>query len=431
MYYSVVPTPQVRRAGWYIVAASLVVIVVATLQPEAGRSETASFCLICGPNGGVDAILNFLLFLPLGIGLAMSGTPWRRAIVALACCSALIEMAQLYFIAGRNAALGDFLTNSIGGAVGFLIARTARVWGRPTPRVALRLVLGWALWWLALQTIVSFAFTPAFPNSFYYGQIAHSFRNMATFEGKVLAADIGGTPIPDSLLPNSQALRERLGHAAAVRLVVIPAGPTSDVAPILRIADRERREILILAQKGTDVVFGVRNGGVALRLRPSLFSISNAFPVHAKAADSIADTLLLSGRYGGDAVTMQIQRKATIDARRYSLSAPLGWTLLWPAQWDVNGSALEKLLTLLWTASLLVPLGYWVTRSVNKKQFSSGSTIGIVVGLLALLAIGLLLIPFLFGLAAPSVADWLAALAGIGVGSIAVLRLFGGARTTR
>ncbi|HKC81976.1 MAG TPA: hypothetical protein VKB91_12335, partial [Gemmatimonadaceae bacterium] len=67
------PAPQVRRLGWFLAGASIILICVATLTPQSGHSETSPFCILCGSLGGVDAVLNVLLFLPFGIGLALSG----------------------------------------------------------------------------------------------------------------------------------------------------------------------------------------------------------------------------------------------------------------------------------------------------------------------------------------------------------------------
>lgn len=416
---TVAPTPQVRRVGNAIVAVSIVAILIATLLPEARQPQVSPFCLICGSNGGLDAILNFLLFLPLGVGLALSGVPARRAILVITICSALIEIAQLVFISGRSAALGDLITNSLGGAAGFAIGGNRSRWLRPSSTLAAKLAFSWAAFWIALQMAISYAFTPALPNSLYYGQIAHTFAEMATFRGDVLSAEIGGVPVPDSRVTDSRALRERLRNGANASVRVIPREPTSGVAPILGVADKYRRGILIVAQKGTDFVFGMRNQAAALRLRLSLFSIHDVFPANPISRDWIGDTLALSASYDRSAVTMQISGKSGRQLGRYSISPPLGWTLVSPIQWYVSGSPTEKVITLLWTAFLLSPLGYWAGRISSEKQTS----IMILAALGLVLIVGFVFTPYLFGLEPVSLANWAAAVCGLAGGRLLERRL--------
>src|SRR5687768_12714674 len=117
--------PRLRTIGVIAAVASVMVIAFATLRPEAAPTVTVNFCLICGSRGGVDAILNFFLFLPLGAGLALTAARPSRALFAVVVLSALIELAQFVAISGRDASFGDLLTNSIGGTTGFAIGRYA------------------------------------------------------------------------------------------------------------------------------------------------------------------------------------------------------------------------------------------------------------------------------------------------------------------
>ena len=108
---------------------------MATLTPAPGDPVGSRVCLICGANGGVDAILNVLLFVPFGAGLALAGVRFRWAILVVILLSACVETAQL-FIPGRDTSLGDLATNTIGGALAYTLVRSAGVWLRPPPRFA-------------------------------------------------------------------------------------------------------------------------------------------------------------------------------------------------------------------------------------------------------------------------------------------------------
>src|SRR5437868_11227519 len=57
-----------REIGRAIVALSAAVIVGVTLRPVRGPSVHHFGCVFCGELGGVDFILNALLFVPLGVG---------------------------------------------------------------------------------------------------------------------------------------------------------------------------------------------------------------------------------------------------------------------------------------------------------------------------------------------------------------------------
>src|SRR5712671_5089788 len=188
MKTTVAPAPHLRRVGLIIILASLAAIAIATLLPDTGPAVGSHFCLICGSVGTVDALLNIILFLPLGVGLALIGVRAKNAVIWMFALSALIETAQFFVISGRDATVGDVLTNTLGGALGFAIVRYHGIWLRPPPRIARNLALGWAAIWLIVQVISSYAFTLSLPHTQYYGQIARKLGNFAIFPGTVLSA---------------------------------------------------------------------------------------------------------------------------------------------------------------------------------------------------------------------------------------------------
>ena len=230
---TVAPAPHVRRAGLVITFASLVAIAFATLLPSPGPAVDSHFCLVCGSLGGLNAVLNVFLFVPLGIGLALAGFTGKRAIFITCVLSALIEAAQFSMIAGRDSTIGDVLTNTLGGALGFAIGRYAASWLRPPPRIARNLAMGWATLWFAIQIISSFGVAPSLPDSQYYGQIARVFWNFEVFRGRVLTASIDGVQIPNTALADGRRVRRLLLDGATVATTVIPAEPTRDVAPVV------------------------------------------------------------------------------------------------------------------------------------------------------------------------------------------------------
>ncbi len=95
------------------------VILLLTLRPGRGSSPVFSqfFCFICGAWGVEMSILNFLLFLPLGLALSLHHWNPRKVAASIFLLTVGIEFLQA-FIPGRYPSLGDVFFNSLGGIVG-------------------------------------------------------------------------------------------------------------------------------------------------------------------------------------------------------------------------------------------------------------------------------------------------------------------------
>jgi len=415
---TVASTPQLRRLGRLLVVAGVAIICGATLIPQSGQPETTAFCIVCGSLGGVDFLLNILLFVPLAVGLALSGTKPSNALVGMIAFSVAIEVLQFFFISGRDASIGDVLSNSIGGALGFVVARHAYVWRFPSARAARRLCVGWGALWLLIQLISSYAFTPQLPGDRYYGQIARVFENMATFGGQVLSANIDTVTVPDFGFARTADIREALSRNGRVKATVIPAGPTPKIAPILRVANEEKQEIVMLGQNGSDLVFGVRTGAANLRLREPRFVLRRIFPAAANGAQLVlSDTLKLAGEYSTRSAVIRVDSAAVQHQRVFPVTPSLAWMLILPANRYLDGGRLESILSVLWVAALLVPLGFWIGFLFRDGQKPGAPpTITLIGGVLALLVMGFVLIPMWMGLRPASASIWLGSLVGLVAG---------------
>ena len=188
-------TQHTALAGRLLTAAATACIGIATLLPSSGPAPPfRPFCLACGDLGGTDVVLNVLLFLPLGVGLGLQGTRRRTAISGMVAASLIIEFLQV-FIPGRDANLGDVLTNSLGGAIGFLLAAHRETLLRPSKYFERILLATWCMVWLAITTISAYALVPSPTQSQYYGLIARDLgTNLRTRPGKELLAALG---LPD------------------------------------------------------------------------------------------------------------------------------------------------------------------------------------------------------------------------------------------
>ena len=420
MQGNVASTPHLRRIGGVVTILSMAAILFATLLPESGETVTSHLCLVCGSRGTVDVILNVLLFLPLGVGLALLGVPAKRGILMMCALSVLIETAQLLTIPGRDATIGDVLTNTLGGILGFAASRETRIWLRPTPGEATFFIVSWAGMWLAIQTISSFAFVPSIPESQYYGQLAPSLGNFAVFPGRVVTAGLEGIPIPNAAFDDSRDARLRLLHGATVTATVVAAETTREIAPIVRVADAEERELVLLAQNGTDLLFAIRSGAQALRLRPPLLALPQVFAKSALERRTIADTLGVSGRYVSREVRMSARTASETHRVRIPLTSSLGWTLVLPSQWFIEGTPAEQAVSGIWVACLVLPFGYWAPYAARHLWAQNASRVRAGLLWLAGLAVvygGLVGAPYAFGLTATPFREWLAALAGLLMGT--------------
>src|SRR5688572_27824066 len=159
-----------RQAGILIAVLAVGAIAVLTLRP--GPAYVPSLppgCIICGEYGAADAILNVLLFVPLGLGLGLMGMRSGRALLAGMVLSLLIETWQI-ILPGRDASLGDLITNSTGALLGAVLARRGPILVAPSQRQSRWLYAAWAVGVLIMLASVALLFSPSLPHSVWYSQ---------------------------------------------------------------------------------------------------------------------------------------------------------------------------------------------------------------------------------------------------------------------
>lgn len=115
-----------ERLAWGAAALVWAVgLAAVTLTPNGGPvARILSFCLLCGERGTADAVLNVVLFVPLGLLIGRR----RGALVALALgvmVAVGVETAQL-LLRGRYSNVGDLLWNGAGAWLGGLLAPAVR-----------------------------------------------------------------------------------------------------------------------------------------------------------------------------------------------------------------------------------------------------------------------------------------------------------------
>ncbi len=375
--------------------------------------------MLCGDTGTTHFILNMALFAPLGIGLGLAGVPVPRVLVIGAIASLSIETAQYFVIAGRDASIGDFLANSLGGALGACASRRSMLF--PSRHRARRLVFVALAGWLAVAAVTEWALTPVLPATPYVLQWKSERVQFAYNHGRPLSSSLNGVAITPGPLPN----RGRDG--IALQATVAPSIPLVYLSDFVTVFGAENQEIVILAQQGRAMVFRARLRASDLRLRNPGIAIDGVFPgitrflLRGPLYDTVpldASTISFLGNawtvdstpisIAGEARHMRLsvtamKRGEQLHASQ-ALTPELGWSLLWPK--DVTlGSARSHAISAFWIALLLMPLGYW-------SALAGWRTPVTLVTATAALTLGLAAIPITFGASPSEIPVWFGGAAG-------------------
>ena len=363
-------------------------------------------CLVCGELGGQDFLLNIILFVPLGIGLGLTGISRLVALSTVVLTTAAVESLQYTVIIGRHASLSDLVSNSIGGWLGITLASRWRAFVLPGRRAA-RWQAGLAMvGWLAIEMGSGLLLSVSVPPATYFSAWAPEFPELPGFEqfrGSVLGASVDEIAIPPARLTNSSALRERLEAGQfTLQVRATPGAPSSILAPLVRVRYGGQTEVLLLAQLGTDFVYRVRTHSADLRLlNPTL---------HLVVSQPLAD--MFQVRAGRDLGRMFIE--VSSNEREYrrdlAISPSWGWSFLIP--FDYSFGPEVHFLTGLWIAGLLLPVAYWAQRAADGRR-GKWQAAG---ALVALVILGLGACPQIAGLPPVHWSEWLAAAAGAAVG---------------
>lgn len=394
------------QTGLILTALGWIAVIALTLYPSPQQADTAAntsiWCLVCGELGMVDVTLNILLFIPLGVGLGLLGVSRYRALFAVALTTLTIEVLQLSIVEGRDASLSDLVTNIIGGAAGYWLARHWLAVLHPPRHASLAIAAAGAAGWLLIQGFTGFALQRVLPRSVYYGQWAPSLGQFEQFTGRVVSVRLDSTPLPGTRLTDSEGIRESLlARHSVLEVRALSGEPTIDVAPIFSIFDDRQREIVLVGQDGQDLIYRVRTRTSPLGLRSPALRLGNALPPDAGVR------VELRARYTPGHYHLEAEIGGTSYSRDLALSTSWGWTFLLP--FDHAFGAEMPWLTILWVGGLLLPAGYYAGRSrLGGRQAG--------VALMLLLATGLVVIPALASFAIVHPLEWMAGVLGPVVG---------------
>ncbi|HEU4642455.1 MAG TPA: VanZ family protein [Gemmatimonadaceae bacterium] len=357
-----------------------------------------------------------LLFIPFAFGLRLAGVPRWRAFAIAAGTSLAIELLQWHVIVGRDASLGDLLTNSAGGAVGIVLAERWRALVFPAVPEARRV----AWWWLAGVAIAlaatSWGERTSLPHTIYWGQWKPELLYMDRFPGTLVRSSVGSFPFPRGAMGNSGAFRSLLlSDSALVTAEVIPGGRTARIAPIVSVFDWQRTEIFLLGQKGADLVFSIRTNAARSLVRNPAIRLRGAFSA-GRGGMGWGDGGAMTVRGGvvDRSLVAEAERGGVRREWRVPLTPGLGWSFFLP--FDYAFGPETPWLSALWLAGLFLPLGYWGARVARERRETGGAMV-------AAAALALAVAGPLAGERAAAWWEWGGALAGALAGVLLWARL--------
>lgn len=416
-----------RSLGKRLSIFAFLAIALATLTPSGEQHLPGSTCLICGEVGGTDAVLNVLLYLPLGIGLAMAGVRARRAIPMMIVMSATIEFVQWRVLAGRDGAIGDVLTNSIGGAAGFLIGSHLGLFLVPSALTGAALLMVWMCAWLGVQFASSFALHPRPTDAKYYGQLARPLGDELPYPGKVLRVSLDAVPLPDWGLPHSHEAFLALDDArgAAIDVLLESRRNPPGFAPIARVLDEHQLEEFMLGAERGDLLFSIRTGAAILRLRPVVFRARSLLVRSTMGRSTGVDTLQLRARYAPPLLSLGVADAGSTREQAMRVSSAAGWRLITPIDTSADGSPISNLLDSAWLFLLVLPAGWWLACAcASRPRRGLASCVWPTAVVVSALALGFTIGPAFYHLAPPAWWEVAGVFGGIIVGA-AGARSFG------
>lgn len=400
------PRERAHAATLAALAAATLLIALATLTPQAPYPELGQshWCLACGSLGGADVVLNVMLFVPFGATLALAGVRWRVVVLAVLAFTVGIELTQLLVIPGRDATLSDVVSNTTGGVLGALAARSWRRWLLPDGHAALALASVVAGAWLGMLALTAWLLQPSVPAIQLYGQPAIDTPSFEPYTGRIGAIRVNGRTLENAPLPADSVEPFRAAHTRIDAELTAPARETREKpAAIARVGDTNV-EALVLMQRGRHLVFRTRLRASDLRLRSPAIALEDGL-----VAPDLRPGEQLRVSAGLDDHELFASRSSVSGqhAWRLPLAATLGWAMLSP--W---GNVLRPgylWLSALWIAGWLVPIGYLGARARDRRVVAASVTATTALA-------GLVVIPASFGLAPSSATEWAAAAIGVALG---------------
>jgi hypothetical protein len=336
---------------WIPAAGVTLLILALTLGPvDTPSAPEVGLCIRCGDHWLADLLANIPFFTPLGAALGRAGLRLGPAVAAGLGLSTAIELAQLA-IPGRFSSLADVAANTAGTALGVLLLRAVPRWlllrGLSRRRAAASAVGVSALLLLAPALLQR----PALPDSLYFPQWAPRLAHLEPWEGELHEVRVDDLPLPHAQTDATPRLRAKLLDGTLLVVTGSAAPPPVHLSAPFAVHDLEQREVLLLGQRGDELVWRLRRSASALALRqPSLrwpgalAGVEEGSPLHLEVR------VLRGGRA---CLVVDGEERCGLEP-----SPGSGWAMLLPG--DFLPAPWSRRLDMAWLAAVAFLPGLWV-----------------------------------------------------------------------
>jgi VanZ like family len=353
-------------------------VLVATLTPVRDvrglALVTPLLCLVCGDYGGADVAANLLLFLPLAVGLRLSGQSWGRTVLVCGLLSFTIELLQYRVVSGRDSSLSDLLTNTTSAAIGATVAGLLPRMVAPRPREAAAFFAGGTALLLLLLAASAWLLAPWVPDGPLSSHWAHIAPGFDVFTGGVEAVHLDGAPMPPDGAPaDSAALRRRLAAGNfALEAEVISGVPVADRSWIYMLRAGSDRA-LTLSQLRREARIDMPAHAIRLRMFPPAVTLPAGLPERA----GVPVRLTASGRDGRVRLTSEYGgRERSVEL---TISPAYGWIMVLP--FDLATGTGVRWITALGLAVAALSLGFWARQTGRPGAGLAGLAAALVLAL--------------------------------------------------
>jgi hypothetical protein len=399
-------SPNRRLPGLAFAAGGLLFVLLLTLWPapqEAKRSQlTPIWCLVCGSVGAQDVLQNLLMLLPFGFGLGLLGWRLGRATIAGFGLALAVELLQYAVIPGRDASLSDVVTNTLGTALGALLASRIDWLLRPPPRDAARLAMGtlgaWAALWVAAGWLLGASPGPA-PWS---AVLRPELIDAPPFTGRFVSAGVSGTAVHEGYQELPSSVVDAYGRdSVAFEAVVLTGPPAAERRGLLEVRDADSIVQFTVAERHGALRFAMRTHSSELLLRPITFRMPRV------SAEPEGTALTLAVRRAGGVIIVPPRAPGDREVRAFIGPHWLATLMLPVEAW--SGPSWE-VFAYLWVTALLVGVGWWVAHAAPASRLTLAfAAFAVVIG-------GLRTVPPIFRLTHTSAVGWLMACGGLALG---------------
>jgi len=391
--------------GCLITAAGLGFIAATTMVPLApGNQGPPSWF---GNPSIPDILRNVLLYVPFGFGLRQGGLRSRSAILIAVALSAIVEIAQLGLITGRNASMMDVTSNTLGAAAGVSLATHWHTLLHPGARLRSHLFASATSALLAILVASAFGLRVSLPPGQYRVQWAPQGVGHDWFHGELLAAFVSGTSLRGGM---SNPIEGRgamwLSRDIALLARFVPGKALSEESTIVGIGDStDEIEIVELDQERSDLRFRVRTltGRVGLEVPTVVLEDVLASGNRPQPTDTMVVTAALTAAQ----LSLSVRGKTIAEAADIALSPSVAWLALSP--WSRWKAGTIRLISAVWIMVLVFPLGFW-SAGEPPSAYRDLAVVAFA------LVIGLVASPSLAGTHLGTWMDWIACVIGCALG---------------